>query len=145
MRWIAAKLSWSSDQPSPDIVVFAVYHEGGDSTVLDRSTALRKGLIAVTNLFAAPRASGSNQMVVAHEILHTLGATDKYSLVNDYPRFPDGFADPNASPLVPQANAEIMAGRIPLDDQRAEIPDSLRRVVLGGVTAAEIGWLDEAP
>jgi hypothetical protein len=143
MRWVTAGLSWSSDGPSPDIVVFAVFHEGGDSMALDRSTALRKGLIAVANLFAVPRASGSNQMVVAHELLHTLGATDKYSLVNDYPRFPDGFADPNATPLVPQAKAEIMAGRIPVDDRRAEIPDSLRRVVVGSVTATEIGWLDE--
>jgi hypothetical protein len=143
MRWVAAKISWSSDGPSPDIVVFAVFHEAGDSSVLDRSTALRKGLIAVTNLFAEPRARGSNQMVVAHELLHTLGETDKYSLANNFPRYPDGFADPNAKPLVPQAKAEIMAGRIPLDPQRSEIPDSLRRVVLGSVTAAEIGWLDE--
>jgi hypothetical protein len=143
MRWTAAKITWSSEGPSPDIVVFAVFHEARDSTMLDRSTALRKGLIAVANLFADQGAHGTNQVVVAHELLHTLGATDKYSPVNNFPRYPDGFADPNASPLLPQAKAEIMAGRIPLEDQRAEIPDSLRRVVVGEVTAAEIGWLGE--
>jgi hypothetical protein len=141
MRWTAAKLSWTTDGPSPDIVVFAVFHDTGETATLDRSTALRKGLIAVANLFADPRARGSNDVVVAHELLHTLGATDKYSLTNNYPRYPEGFADPNASPLLPQAKAEIMGGRIPLDDQRAEIPDSLRRAVVGKVTAAEIGWL----
>jgi hypothetical protein len=144
MRWIAAKLSWSSSAPSPDIVVFAVFHEAADSAVLDRSTALRKGLIAVANLFAEPLARGSNQMVVAHELLHTLGATDKYSLANNFPSFPDGFADPEAKPLLPQAKAEIMAGRIPLAEQKAEIPDSLRRVVVGRATALEIGWLGQA-
>jgi hypothetical protein len=143
LRWIAAKIDWSTAGPSPDIVVFAVFHEAGDFAILDRSTALRKGLVAVTNLFAEPRARGSNQMVVAHELLHTLGATDKYSLANDFPLYPDGFADPGATPRLPQQKAEIMAGRIPLDERHAEIPDSLRRVVVGRATAAEIGWLSE--
>src|SRR5262245_4058705 len=39
MRWIATKISWSSRGPSPDIVVFAVFHDAADSAVLDRSTA----------------------------------------------------------------------------------------------------------
>jgi hypothetical protein len=34
-----------------------------------------------------------------------------------------------------------MAGRIPLDAQHAEIPDSLRKVLIGPATAREIGWL----
>jgi hypothetical protein len=143
MRWTATKISWGTDGPSPDIVVFAVFYAADDSATLDRSTALRKGLIAVANLFADPRARGSNQMVIAHELLHTLGATDKYSLANNLPHYPDGFADPNASPRFPQKKAEIMAGRIPLEDQRAEIPDSLRHVVVGKATAIEIGWLKE--
>jgi hypothetical protein len=36
-----------------------------------------------------------------------------------------------------------MAGRIPLDEQHAEMPESLRSVVVGRLTAAEIGWLHE--
>jgi hypothetical protein len=143
MRWLALKLDWHRSGPKPDIIAFAVYHEPADSAVLDPSTGLRKGLIAVTNLFAARDERGANQVVLAHELLHTLGATDKYSLSTDQPRFPDGFAEPALKPRLPQKKAELMAGRIPLDEQHAEMPESLRSVVVGRLTAAEIGWLHE--
>jgi hypothetical protein len=80
-------------------------------------------------------------MVLAHELLHTLGATDKYEPGSNAPRFPDGYAAPTAKPLLPQSKAELMAGRIPLDERRAAIPESLRQVLIGNATAAEIGWL----
>lgn len=143
MRWLAIKIGWQSTGPKPDIVAFAVYHESAEATVLDRSTALRKGLIAVANLFASRDTRGSNQMVLAHELLHTLGATDKYSPASNLPRFPDGFAEPNAKPLLPQSKAELMAGRIPLDDGHAAIPASLHNVIVGRLTAREIGWIHE--
>jgi hypothetical protein len=94
-------------------------------------------------LFASRDARGSNQVVLAHEILHTLGATDKYSPASNLPQFPDGFADPSQKPRLPQKKAELMAGRIPLDERHAETPESLRSVVVGGLTAREIGWLRE--
>ena len=142
MRWLALVLDWRSDGPRPDIVAFAIYHEPADSIALD-STGLRKGLIAVTNLFASRDGRGSNQVVFAHELLHTLGATDKYSLASSLPQFPDGFADPTLKPVVPQKKAELMAGRIPLDAEHAVMPESLRSVVVGRLTAEEIGWLHE--
>ena len=140
MRWLATRLQWQGTGPSGDIVVFAVFYEPTADVALDRSTALRKGMIAVANLFADQSARGSNQMVLAHELLHTLGATDKYAPGTNAPRFPDGYAAPEAKPLLPQTKAELMAGRIPLDSQRAEIPNSLRQVVIGPATAREIGW-----
>jgi hypothetical protein len=140
MRWLAARLQWQSSGPSGDIVVFAVFHEPAEQLALDRSTALEKGQIAVANLFAERGARGSNGMVLAHELLHTLGATDKYAAGSNLPRFPDGYAAPDARPLLPQTKAELMAGRIPLDQQRAAIPDSLRQVVIGPATSREIGW-----
>jgi hypothetical protein len=143
MRWLAFKLDWQSSGPKPDIVGFAIYHDSAASVVLDRSMALRKGLIAVTNLFASRDARGSNQVVLAHELLHTLGATDKYSLASNLPEFPDGFAEPTLKPRLPQKKAELMAGRIPLDEDHAEMPESLRSVVVGRLTAEEIGWLHE--
>jgi hypothetical protein len=141
MRWLAAKLDWQSSRPSPDIVVFAVFHDGADSAVLDRSTALEKGLIVVAHLFADRGARGSNEVVLAHELLHTLGATDKYGGPRNLPRFPEGFADAESPPRYPQSKAELMAGRIPIDAGRAAIPEGLRQVVIGRTTAAEIGWL----
>ena len=115
MRWLALMLEWQSSGPKADIVVFAVYHDGGRRPCsIDRRRCAR-ALIAVTNLFASRDARGSNQVVLAHELLHTLGATDKYAPESNQPQFPDGFADPSLSPLLPQKKAELMAGRIPLD------------------------------
>jgi hypothetical protein len=139
MRWLATRLSWRAG-PSGDIVVFAVFHEPTAGVALDRSTALHKGLIAVANLFAARDARATNQIVLAHELLHTLRATDKYSLASNTPSYPDGYAAPDAEPLLPQTKAELMAGRIALDEQRAEMPANLSQVVIGPATAHEIGW-----
>ena len=141
MRWLATTLGWHSPRPAADIVVFAVYHAGATTAVLDRSMALEKGLIAVANLFAERAAKEPNQVVLAHELLHTLGAGDKYSTTTNLPIYPDGYAAPTAHPLLPQKKAELMAGRIAVTQASAEIPQSLRDVVVGSVTAAEIGWL----
>jgi hypothetical protein len=140
MRWLATRLRWQQEGPSGDILVFAVFHEPSAGIALDRSTALQKGMIAVANVFADRDARGSNQVVVAHELLHTLGATDKYALGSNQPLFPQGYASPEARPLLPQTKAELMAGRIPLDETEAETPASLRDVVVGTATAVEIGW-----
>jgi hypothetical protein len=140
MRWLAARLEWQSAEPSGDIVAFAVFNAAHDGATLDRSTALRKGMIAVAHLFADRTARGSNQMVLAHELLHTLGAADKYDGPDHLPAYPDGYADAGAAPLYPQTRAELMAGRIPLDKNHARIPDSLTQVEIGPSTAVEIGW-----
>jgi hypothetical protein len=140
MRVVASRLRWQAEGPSGDILVFAVFHEPAAGVALDRSTALHKGLIAVANVFADRDARPTNQIVLAHELLHTLRATDKYSLTSNSPSYPDGYAAPDARPLLPQRKAELMAGRIPLDERRAEMPSSLREVVIGAATAREIGW-----
>jgi len=145
MRWFTTRLHWASDDPTPDITFFALYHDGNYGSTLDRSTALRKGMIAIGNLFADRHSRGSNQMIVAHELLHTLGATDKYDLGSTLPILPIGFAEPDLSPLYPQRRAELMGGRIPVGPREAVIPDSLREVVVGPATALEIGWIDELP
>jgi len=77
-------------------------------------------------------------VVIAHELLHTLGATDKYD-PDGQPLYPIGFADFIAEPCYPQSMAEIMAGRIPLSPGKAEIPKNLAETVIGYATAAEIG------
>ena len=84
--------------------------------------------------------AGSNNIVIAHELLHTVGATDKYDLATEMPLYPAGFADPARTPLYPQDDAEIMAGRRALSAQEAEMPASLRNVVVGPATAREIHW-----
>jgi hypothetical protein len=78
---------------------------------------------------------------MAHELLHTLGSTDKYALGTNLPLYPHGFADPAAEPRYPQTKAELMAGRIPLDARTATIPRDLEQTLIGPITATEIGWL----
>jgi hypothetical protein len=135
------RLGWQSEGYAPDITVFAVYHDADEPAGLDRSTALRKGMIAVANVFADSDYAGSNTVVIGHELLHTLGATDKYLPTTNQPRFPEGYAAPQASPRYPQAQAELMAGRRPLSPTSAETPRNLREVTIGNQTAAEIGWI----
>lgn len=140
MRWLAARLGWESARPTPDIVLLAAFHDPDATPVVERSTALRKGLIAIANVFADRGMRGSNRVIMAHELLHTLGATDKYDPATNRPLFPIGYADPEREPLHPQARAELMAGRIPLDRNEATIPRGLREVMVGSTTAREIGW-----
>ena len=140
MRWFAAGVDSGEGRPSPDIKLFALYHEENDDAVLDRSTALERGLIAVAELFAGRSSSGANQIVMAHELLHTLGATDKYDLGTNLPVYPHGYANPESRPLYPQDSAELMAGRVPLDERTAEMPSGLQGTLVGPQTAVEIGW-----
>lgn len=141
MRWYGVKVERASDRPSPDIQLFALYHDDTHVQVLDRSTALERGLIAVANVFATRSSAGSNQVVMAHELLHTLGSTDKYALGTNLPLYPHGYADPAAEPRHPQTKAELMAGRIALDPQTAATPRDLGETLIGPITATEIGWL----
>jgi hypothetical protein len=126
--------------PPPDVRLFVQYHDPRRSPSLPHSTGLQKGLFAIVNVFADRSMLGSNDAVVAHELLHTLGASDKYDLQTSQPAFPAGFAEPDREPRYPQALAELMGGRIPITSTEAQTPASLRQVVIGAATAAEIGW-----
>jgi hypothetical protein len=135
--------AWRVDAPpgpAPDVKLFVLYHDPAISQALPHSRGLEKGLSAVVHLFADTGMQGSNDTVVAHELLHTLGATDKYDLASNQPLHPDGFAEPNREPLYPQSFAELMAGRIPISSTEAEQPATLQQVLIGPKTASEIGW-----
>ncbi len=134
---------WKNDDapgPRPDIRLFANYHDPKASPAVAHSVGLEKGLIGLANLFASRHQHGSNLVVLAHEMLHTLGATDKYDLTTTQPRFPDGYAEPERSPRYPQRLAEIMGGRIPVSAAEADIPRHLKHTLVGPLTASEIGW-----
>jgi hypothetical protein len=101
---------------------------------------LSKGLIALTHLYGHATAAGSNQVVLAHEVLHTLGATDKYDFATGQPVVPEGLGEQDRQPLYPQDFGEIMAGRIATSARDAIVADSLEQMLVGPVTALEIGW-----
>ena len=132
--------AWRHDTapgPRPDIRLFVLYHDPAIEPTLDHSLGLEKGLIGVVKVFAGRHARQRNAVVIAHELLHTLGATDKYDPLSALPRFPEGYAEPQRTPRHPQALAEIMGGRIPIDDRRATIPDTLEQTRIGPRTAVE--------
>jgi hypothetical protein len=141
LRWFAARHGHGVDGSTPQIRMFVVYHDPALAPRLVHSAGLQKGLIGVAHLFAVPRMRGSNSVVIAHEYLHTLGATDKYDPATDAPVYPQGFAEPARDPRYPQRFAELMAGRRPLTPTTQEMPDSLERCVIGEATAAEIHWV----
>ena len=129
------------DGPKPHVRMFVLYHDPDRVTRLSHSLGLQKGLIGVVNAFASEGQAAQNDVVIAHEMLHTLGATDKYDPRTNQPAFPDGYADPQRQPRLPQDFAEIMAGRAPVTEDRAEMPDSLEAVLVGAKTAREINWV----
>lgn len=79
-------------------------------------------------------------IVVAHELFHTLGATDKYDASGRI-KVPEGLAEPQLRPVLPQRYAEIMARNRPVSVAEEKVPTRLDEIAVGLVTASEIGWL----
>lgn len=78
--------------------------------------------------------------VAAHELFHTLGASDKYD-ERGFARVPDGLGEPERKPLYPQAAAEVMARNVALGPGNERPPDTLDELRVGPATAREIRWL----
>lgn len=138
MRWWASSTAGEQDSIEPDVRIFVRYHEPESVFILENSIGLQKGMVGIVNAYASHRHRGTNNVIIAHEFLHTLGATDKYDFGNGHPTAPDGLADPLRSPLYPQVKAEIMGGRIALAADDSVIPKSLKYAVIGPLTAREI-------
>jgi len=140
LRFWAWRVSGHSGEPE-DVRIFVLYRDPALTPAVPHSLGLQKGLIGVVYAFATPMMDGANDVIIAHELMHTLGATDKYDPADDRPRFPDGYGDPNQVPLFPQKKAELMAGRRMLAADRWVQPVNLDEVVIGPASAAEIRWL----
>jgi len=140
LRWFAARASSVPGRAPPRIRMFVLYHDPATLEQAPDSHGLQKGLVGVAHVFADHAMAGSNNIVIAHELLHTVGASDKYDPGSGAPLFPIGFADRDRKPLYPQDQAEIMAGRLALSAQEWEIPRSLSSVLVGPETALEIRW-----
>jgi len=141
LRYYRTRVLEGFGRSRPKIALFLLYHDPARGASLPHSLGLQRGLLGVVHLFAMPSQAAQNAVVTAHELLHTFGATDKYDLDTDVPRFPDGYAEPDRDPRYPQRYAEIMAGRVPLAPDRQVMPDDLSQTVVGPATAREIGWL----
>ncbi|MBK7647775.1 MAG: hypothetical protein IPJ12_11555 [Betaproteobacteria bacterium] len=145
--WWSLKLRWWASQhdqisgPRPNIRLFVLFHDPELNGAVPHSTGLSKGQIGLIHVYASRQQRRQNSVVIAHEMLHTFGATDKYNLATLQPIYPDGYAEPQRNPRLPQEMAEIMGGRTPIDEQTAEMPASLADTLIGPATAREIGLL----
>lgn len=143
--WWGLKLRYWALRNTPDnesnlrrVRVFVTYHAGEEA--LPHSVGLQKGLIGVVHAFSLPEQSAQNNIVISHEILHTVGATDKYGW-SGTPMFPEGYANANRQPLYPQRYAEIMAGQIPTSTYSSYMARSLKSTRINDITAREIAWI----
>lgn len=78
------KLRYWAYKNTPDVTsnlhrirVFVYYHEPVAGRHLEHSLGLDKGLIAIVHAFAAETYDEQNNVVIVHELLHKVGATDK--------------------------------------------------------------------
>jgi hypothetical protein len=79
-------------------------------------------------------------IVATHELLHTLGASDKYDEYG-HALVPDGLAEPDKVPPFPQQYFEVMARNRPVSPEAEEPPEAVEQLRIGRKTAQEIGWL----
>lgn len=142
LRWWAFRHTHVSQVFKPKIRLFVLYYIGDDTHALKHSLGLEKGLLGVVHAYARSEQDEQNAVVIAHELLHTLGASDKYEADNN-PIFPQGYAQPTQVPLYPQVQAEIMGGRIPTSSTTAAMPVSLVQCVIGADSAREIHWIKQ--
>ena len=142
MRWWASHVAGEQDEIEPDVRMFVRYHRPQQGFLLENSVGLQKGMVGVVNARAGRSHRGANNVIIAHEFLHTLGATDKYDPSDGQPSVPDGLGEPERKPLYPQRLAEIMGGRIALTADEAVVPKSLKYAVIGPLTAHEIRLTD---
>lgn len=121
--------------------LFVVYQTGDDNRALQHSLGMQKGLMGLVYAYSLEKQTAQNNVVIAHELLHTVGAQDKYNSFGG-PMVPVGLANPARDPVFPQRSAEIMAGRIPTSAYNSYMAESLRSVIINPYTAAEINWIE---
>jgi hypothetical protein len=143
MRWWAWRQQWGDGLVAPDVQMFVLFHSLNGNSEVGISVGMRKGRYGIVKAYARQSLQDGNLVVFTHELLHVLGATDKYVLSTGEPIYPHGYADPDLRPLFPQTRAEIMGGRIPITSFSSSMPDSLEQCRIGRLTAEEIGFFDQ--
>jgi len=147
VAWWSLQMRWwtwrngSQDGLAPDdIKMFVLYQQADPTGPLERSVGVKNGSYGLVNAVAARQMAARNRIIITHELMHVLGATDKYEPRTGQPIAPEGLANPGQIPLYPQQQAEIMGGRIAVSAGRWLYPAGLGQCVVGERTAAEIGW-----
>jgi hypothetical protein len=141
MRWWAWQNSGQDGLAPDDVRMFVIYQKGNSAGPMERSVGIQNGSYGVVNAVASRQMAARNRIIITHELLHILGASDKYDFRSGQPLAPEGLANPQQSPLYPQQRAEIMGARIATSAASWQRPATLKSCVIGSQTASEIGWL----
>ena len=72
MRIYARRAALSTGRELPQIRIFVLYHNPDVTPQVPHSVGLQKGLVGVVHAFADRSLGGGNNVVIAHELLHTL-------------------------------------------------------------------------
>jgi len=140
MRWWTWKNGSQEGLAPDDVKMFVLYQAANPLGPMERSVGVKNASYGLVNAVASRRMEAHNRIIITHELLHVLGATDKYDPYTGQPDAPDGLANPDQSPLYPQQRAEIMGGRIAVSAHRWRYPEGLGSCDIGARTAREIGW-----
>ena len=140
MRWWIWRNGSQDGLVGEDVRMFVLYQKEDSNAPLERSVGIENGSYGLVNAVASKKRASRNRIVITHELLHILGASDKYDFQTGQPIAPAGIANPGQSPLYPQDSAEIMAGRIATSANHWRYAASLKFCVIGTETATEIGW-----
>lgn len=141
-RWTrAVDASLSLDTDAYDSRIYVAVHAPVGKTEYVEGASDQGGHVGVVSCYLDASTIDWALAVATHELMHTLGATDKYDLATGLPLVPDGLAEPQREPLYPQRAAEVMARGVPLGPTTERPLAELDELKVGDATAREIGWL----
>lgn len=144
LRWAAALRWWAwrfDDQGlDADIILVSLYHAPNTPTHRLRSIGMPSPRLALVKQSADRQEQDRNLVLIAHELLHTVGANDLYERGTGQALHPNGYVEPDQNPRYPQPSAEIMAMAWPIAPGIHIEPAELQHTRIGPTTAREIGW-----
>jgi hypothetical protein len=124
----------SADQ----IVILVLLGEGTGAPV--EGLAEREGKRGVVQSNASETELGLELVATFHEVLHCVGATDKYD-ENGHAVGVTALAEPDLAPLYPQRFGEVMVGEVALAEGSGRPIRDLTEAMVGPETAREVGWV----
>ena len=122
------------------VKIFVVYADKkGDVPAASRSS--ERGRLGIAYVSVKETNPAYALVTIAHEMAHTLGATDTYDPATRQAMHPEGFVEPFSNPLYPQRFAELMAVDLPVGPNNEREITDLNEVRIGHQTASQMGWI----
>jgi hypothetical protein len=145
LRWALGMRWWlfrfDLQDLDPDIIILARFQGAEEPPFRMHSVGMPRPRLALVSQIADDAMIDYNNVIFAHELLHTVGATDLYEPETQRPTFPAGYVEPHLTPPYPQRKGELMAMQTPLAPGVSKEIHHLDQATIGLKTLQEIGWL----